>query len=125
VDHARLLYALDVQTQPAPVPALVLWMGLPAAVIGGVVHAPALWVVWRLAQRQAKARQGGARCTRLQNFTPGRHLVPPCLNRSSCSCNENEKSSIAPPSVNRPCGGIANSKRKPACSRRVTSLWVV
>jgi 1-acyl-sn-glycerol-3-phosphate acyltransferase len=71
VDHARLLYALDVQTQPAPVPALVLWMGLPAAAIGGVVHAPALWVVWRLAQRQAKARADVV----ARAFVPGLYLV--------------------------------------------------
>jgi 1-acyl-sn-glycerol-3-phosphate acyltransferase len=56
VDHARLLFALDLSTHPAPPPTAVLWLGGPAAAIGAVVHAPAFWVVHQLARRLAKAR---------------------------------------------------------------------
>jgi 1-acyl-sn-glycerol-3-phosphate acyltransferase len=71
IDHARLLSALDVQTQPAPVPGIVLWMGLPAALIGGVVHGPVFWLVWQLAHRFAKARADVVART----FVPGLYLV--------------------------------------------------
>jgi 1-acyl-sn-glycerol-3-phosphate acyltransferase len=71
VDHARLLSALDVQPQPAPAPGIRVWMGLPAAAIGGVVHAPVLLGVWRLAHRLATARSDLVACA----FVPGLYVV--------------------------------------------------
>lgn len=56
VDHARLLFALGLSTQQAPMSAAVLWTGVPAAAIGAVVHAPIFWVVRLVARRLAKAR---------------------------------------------------------------------
>lgn len=71
VDHARLLYALDVQTAQAPVPTMVLWMGAAAAVIGWAVHAPILPVVRAVAKRTSHDRADFvARC-----FVPGLYIV--------------------------------------------------
>jgi 1-acyl-sn-glycerol-3-phosphate acyltransferase len=56
LDHARLLFALDVTTQPAPVPTVALCLGAPAAVIGWAVHGPLFVVIWALAGRLAKVR---------------------------------------------------------------------
>lgn len=71
LDHARLLYALDVHAHPSPVPGVALWMGLPAAAIGGAVHAPVLWLLWRLAQRLAKSRADVV----ARAYVPGLYLV--------------------------------------------------
>lgn len=75
VDHARLLYALDVEppryAAQAPVPTIVLWMGLPAAAIGWAVHAPIFAVVRAVAKRGAKERVDVV--PRL--FVPGLYLV--------------------------------------------------
>jgi surface antigen len=71
VDHARLLHALDVHAAAAPVPTIVLWMGGPAAVIGGLVHAPILTLVHAIARRRAQSRPDlVAGC-----FVPGLYLV--------------------------------------------------
>ncbi|MBY0490238.1 MAG: 1-acyl-sn-glycerol-3-phosphate acyltransferase [Gemmatimonadaceae bacterium] len=56
VDHARLLFALDVHEQAAPVPTIVIWMGLPAALIGWAVHGPLFLIIRWLADRAAKER---------------------------------------------------------------------
>jgi 1-acyl-sn-glycerol-3-phosphate acyltransferase len=71
VDHARLLFALDVQKGPAPVPTIALWMGVPAAGMGWLVHAPILALVYWVAKRGATARTDVVpRC-----FAPGLYLV--------------------------------------------------
>lgn len=70
-DHARLLHALDVTTAAAPVPAIVLWMGLPAAAIGWALTGPILPLVIALARRGSRARSDFvAAC-----FVPGLYLV--------------------------------------------------
>lgn len=75
VDHARLLYALDVEppryAAQAPVPTAVLCLGLPAAVIGWAVHAPIFVIVRAVAHRGAKERVDEV--ARL--FVPGLYLV--------------------------------------------------
>ncbi|MCE2901087.1 MAG: 1-acyl-sn-glycerol-3-phosphate acyltransferase [Gemmatimonas sp.] len=71
LDHARLLYALDLQRQPDPVPRGAPWTGLPAALIGGVMHAPAWWLVWHLAHRSAKARADVV----ARSFVPGLYIM--------------------------------------------------
>jgi hypothetical protein len=56
LDHARLLFALDVHPQAAPVPTIVIWMGLPAAMLGWLVHAPLFAAIRAMARRTAKER---------------------------------------------------------------------
>lgn len=56
LDHARLLFALDVHPQAAPVPTMVIWMGLPAALLGWVVHGPLFAAIRLVANRAAKER---------------------------------------------------------------------
>jgi 1-acyl-sn-glycerol-3-phosphate acyltransferase len=71
VDHARLLYALDVHAAGMPVPPLARRLALPAAAVGWVVHAPVLPVVYALSARRAQARVDlVAGC-----FVPGLYLV--------------------------------------------------
>jgi 1-acyl-sn-glycerol-3-phosphate acyltransferase len=71
MDHARLLVGLGVQPQPAPVPGLVIWMGVPAALIGWVAHGPVFALLWWLAHRTAKAREDLVAAT----FLPGVYIV--------------------------------------------------
>ena len=71
VDQARLLFALDVHKAQAPVPTVVLWMGVPAAAIGWFVHAPIIALVHAVARRTMKQRSDYvAAC-----FVPGLYLV--------------------------------------------------
>lgn len=71
VDHARLLHALDVYKAAAPVPTIVLWMGVPAAAIGWALNGPILPLVYALARRGTRARSDFvAAC-----FVPGLYLV--------------------------------------------------
>lgn len=56
VDHARLLHSLDVTKAAAPVPTIVLWMGLPAAAIGWALNGPILPLVYALAKKNARSR---------------------------------------------------------------------
>ena len=71
VDMACLLFALDVHKAAAPVPTIVLWMGLPAAAIGWVLNGPILPVVYLLAKRATKEPSDFvAAC-----FVPGLYVV--------------------------------------------------
>jgi len=71
VDMARLLHALDVHKSAAPVPTIVLWMGLPAAAIGWALNGPILPVVYALAKKATKQRADFvAAC-----FVPGLYVV--------------------------------------------------
>lgn len=71
VDHALLLFALEVHTAKAPVSTAVLLAGVPAAAIGWMVHAPILAVVSALAKRLAKDRVDYVPSC----FVPGLYLV--------------------------------------------------
>lgn len=71
VDQARLLGALDVHRRAVPVPAVGLWVGLPAAAIGWALHGPVLPVVYALAKKATKQRADFvAAC-----FVPGLYVV--------------------------------------------------
>ncbi|MCO4098573.1 MAG: hypothetical protein HEQ38_04045 [Gemmatimonas sp.] len=71
VDHALLLYALEMQAAKAPVSTAVLLAGVPAAAIGWLVHAPILAVVYAVAKRTAKDRVDFVpNC-----FVPGLYMV--------------------------------------------------
>jgi hypothetical protein len=56
LDHARLLFALDVHETAEPVPTIVIWMGLPAAMLGWAVHGPLFALIRWIADRTAQAR---------------------------------------------------------------------
>jgi len=75
VDHARLLYALDVEplrtAAQAPVPAIVLVAGLPAAAIGWAVHGPIFALVRAVARRGITVRTDEV----ARRFVPGLYLV--------------------------------------------------
>jgi 1-acyl-sn-glycerol-3-phosphate acyltransferase len=71
LDHAQLLVALDVQTVPAPLPTMVLWLGAPAAVLGWLTHGPLFALVDQLAHRLAKARADIV----ARMYLPGLYLV--------------------------------------------------
>lgn len=71
VDHALLLYALEIQVVTAPVSTAALLAGVPAAAIGWLVHAPILAVVYTVAKRTAKDRVDFVPSC----FVPGLYLV--------------------------------------------------
>jgi hypothetical protein len=68
---ARLHFALEVHKTAAPVPPLVLWMGLPAAAMGWVLTGPILPAVHALARRGTRQPSDFvAAC-----FVPGLYVV--------------------------------------------------
>lgn len=71
LDHARLLFALDVHKAQAPVPGIVLFIGGPAAAIGWLVHGPVFALIAWLAPRLAKDRAEVV----ARMFVPGLYLV--------------------------------------------------
>jgi 1-acyl-sn-glycerol-3-phosphate acyltransferase len=71
LDHARLLFALDVAERPAPVPTAVLWMGLSAAAIGWAAHGPPFAAIRLVAARMAKARADVV----AYSYVPGLYVV--------------------------------------------------
>ncbi len=71
VDHALLLFALEIQVVKRPVSTAALLAGVPAAAIGWLVHAPILAVVNAVAKRVAKDRVDFVPSC----FVPGLYLV--------------------------------------------------
>jgi len=70
-DHARLLFALDVHTAPRPIPSTLLWMALPIATVGAVVHLPITSLVTWMAHRWQTVRTD----IPARQFVPGLYVV--------------------------------------------------